>query len=65
MEDIKVGDVVRLNSNHQPLMTVKYMAKELATCIWFDGNTLREENFRIETKQKAKLKDKPRSASSW
>jgi uncharacterized protein YodC (DUF2158 family) len=57
MEEIKVGDVVRIKSNHHPLMTIKYLKNDVATCIWFDGNNPREHDFRIETLQKDTLQD--------
>lgn len=57
MEEIKVGDVVRIKSSRHPLMTVKYLKDDVATCIWFDGNNLREFDFRIETLQKDTLQD--------
>jgi uncharacterized protein YodC (DUF2158 family) len=59
MEEIKVGDVVRIKSSRRPLMTVKYLKDDAATCIWFDGNNLRESDFRIETLQKDTPQDHP------
>jgi uncharacterized protein YodC (DUF2158 family) len=45
MKNLIVGDVVWLNSNPVPQMTIKSIEKGETCCQWFDGNFLREGNF--------------------
>ncbi|MDP9140373.1 MAG: YodC family protein [Pseudomonadota bacterium] len=59
MNTVKVGDVVMLKSGGGPRMTVSYIPipnvtypsdeeyapQVRATCVWFDGDILRQEKF--------------------
>jgi len=47
MENIKIGDIVVLNSGG-PNMTVENIDGEKIVCLWFTDNGCKQENFKKE-----------------
>jgi uncharacterized protein YodC (DUF2158 family) len=53
MDELKVGDVVRLKSGGPDMTVVGVISKELLMCNWFDGQTVKASHFPHEALQKA------------
>ncbi|HEU4595590.1 MAG TPA: DUF2158 domain-containing protein [Pyrinomonadaceae bacterium] len=53
MEEIKVGDVVRLKSGGPDMTVVGVISKELFMCNWFDGQNVKASHFPPEALQRA------------
>lgn len=53
MEDLKIGDVVKLKSGG-PIMTIQWINEEddSAKCSWFKGNEVGEKLFAIQSLKK-------------
>ena len=57
MDELEVGDVVKLKSGG-PKMTIKWLEPlTLANCQWFVGDTLKEGNFSLASLQKVTEED--------
>ena len=52
MDELEVGDVVKLKSGG-PKMTIKWVEpSSIANCQWFLGDTLKDGNFSLASLQK-------------
>lgn len=47
-KEIKVGDVVSLNSDNGPVMDVESVIDGIANCVWFDHKIKHTGSFRVE-----------------